>query len=83
MQPWKPSTPDLVTDEESWEQRRYWTDGALVDSKWWKDGVLWPEGSGRMPAEVQTRDYCAQHRSPIYPDLGCQVCRQRPGRSRS
>ena len=81
MQPFQPVTPDRVTDEESWEQRRYWQDGALVDSEWWKDGVLWPDGCDRMPAEVQTRDYCAQHRTPIYPDLGCQVCRQRPSRT--
>jgi len=62
-----------------WEQRRYWRDGVVVRVAWWRGRRV----SERVPLLLhlgRIGDYCHDHGTRIYADLGCQICRQRPGR---
>lgn len=62
-----------------WERRRYWCEGKLVRLEWWRENQFIRDGPVRPPQTVLHRDFCQAHGTQIYPDLGCQVCRQRPG----
>lgn len=72
--------------ERGWDQRRYWYNGAIVRTEWWRGqhhiakGPVAPHIVSHL---IQTRDFCDHHGTQIYPDLGCQICRQRPGVARS
>lgn len=58
------------------ECRRYWRDGRVTDHEWWQGGQMLLEPPANVA--VLTSDYCEAHRTRIYPDLGCQFCRERP-----
>lgn len=69
--------------EHRWERRYYWHDEQLVRVEWWRDGQPDAEGPQGHAERTLERDFCYRHGTPIYADLGCQVCRQHPHRSRS
>jgi hypothetical protein len=76
-------TTKTAHNECGWDQRRYWRDGAIVRSEWWRGTQLMAEGPVVAPHilshALQNRDFCQHHGTQIYLDLGCQICRQRPG----
>ena len=68
----------MTHTQTPWEQRRYWHDGVVVRVEWWHGLHVVEEVPLRLHLGP-IRDYCHDHGSRIYPDLGCEVCRQRPG----
>ncbi len=63
-----------------WERRRYWHHGRVARIEWWRGSHPAVEGPEAAHGPVRERDFCYTHGTPIYPNLGCQICSQRPGK---
>jgi hypothetical protein len=74
------SRVDRSHDDQTWERRRYWQDGKLVRFEWWRDNQYAADGPAAPQVAAQPRDFCYRHGTPIYANLGCQICRQRTGK---
>lgn len=60
----------------AWECRRFWRNGNLTKTEWWRGGQL-----QRRPTHVRaaiTTEYCDTHYTRIYRHLPCPYCQEHP-----
>jgi hypothetical protein len=62
----------------SWERRRFWRDGHIVDVEVWQGNRLLLQTPRKLSPLAVEVDYCDVHRTRIYADLACQHCGMRP-----
>jgi hypothetical protein len=67
----------IIVNVRDCERRRYWRRGVVVDVEVWQAGRIVAKPPRRLPSSTVEIDYCAAHRTHIYPDLACPHCGER------